>query len=189
MSKPDQPDDGNEHVDNELFAELTRAVEPVEPSPALRTSIMDSLVAGARFMRFSERVAGLIDRSVEHAEDLLAAIDYAPNWEPSPLGHIDLLHIDGGPATDGAIVGFIRLQPGTEFPDHEHLGEEKVLVLQGSFTDDDGHTYEPGDLVVEQGGSEHGFRAGDGPPLIYLVVADEGIKVLGMTVGPDDPRM
>jgi anti-sigma factor ChrR (cupin superfamily) len=48
------------------------------------------------------------------------------------------VHLVGGSATAGADVGFVRITAGTTFPPHRHLGEEHVLVLQGSYQDSDG---------------------------------------------------
>ena len=56
-------------------------------------------------------------------------------------------HVPNGPATEGAIVGFIKLAPGTSFPTHTHLGDETVLVVQGAFRDSEGEEARAGDTA------------------------------------------
>jgi hypothetical protein len=46
-----------------------------------------------------------------------------------------------------------------------------------------------GDGWVEAPDSHHHFEACSGPKLIYLVVADQGIEMFGLTIGPDHPAM
>jgi putative transcriptional regulator len=171
------------------LGDVLEVLAPQKPSPDLRARIMGDLAPAARLTRFADAVAGLIDVAVDRARELLAGIDDAANWTPGPAPGVELFHIDGGPATANAIVGFIRVAAGGDFPEHKHLGEEKVFVLQGGFEDSAGSVYEPGDLAVETADTEHHFQACDGPELIYLVVAEQGIEMFGETIGPDDPEL
>jgi putative transcriptional regulator len=162
---------------------------PQTPSSGLKARIIDDLEPSARLTRFANPIADLIDTSVQRARELLAGIDDPAQWEFGPVPGIELFHIDGGPAVANAIVGFIRVASGSIFPEHKHLGEEKVFIVQGSFQDSHGAVYKPGDLVVEAPDSHHHFEACSGPKLIYLVVADQGIEMFGLTIGPDHPAM
>jgi len=96
-----------------------------------------------------------------------------------PGPNVSLVHLLGGPATAGADVGFVRVDAGTTFPPHRHLGEEHVLVLQGSYQDSDGSSARAGDLVHMPAGSAHTFTAGPDTDLIYAVVV-HGVEIEGI---------
>jgi anti-sigma factor ChrR (cupin superfamily) len=71
----------------------------------------------------------------------------------------------------------VRVPAGATFPLHRHIGEERVLVLQGGFEDQDGRVYRRGDEAWKPAGSEHSFVALPGPDLIYLVVLFGGVVI------------
>ena len=87
--------------------------------------------------------------------------------------------LPGGPACAAADVGFVRVAAGTTFPLHRHLGDEHVLVLQGTYVDSDGSHYRPGDLAFKPEGSSHEFTAGPDQDLIYVTVF-HGVEVPGI---------
>ena len=86
------------------------------------------------------------------------------------------MHLATGPAVAGVHAGFVRVVGGMRFPRHEHLGEERVFVLQGSCRDEDGTVAKAGDEVVRAIGSSHDFVVHDGPDFIYLVLLQGGVK-------------
>ncbi|MCA9713881.1 MAG: cupin domain-containing protein, partial [Myxococcales bacterium] len=158
-----------------LASTLPLSLPEQDPPAALRARLLRSATApGDRFAPFAERLAALIDRGVAHASALLEQIarDVAGTWEvAAALGPgIELIHLEGGPAVAGADVGFVRVPEGVRFPYHEHLGPERVLVLQGQLRDSDGQVYGPGDTPDMDAGSSHEFTALAGAPLIYAVV-------------------
>jgi putative transcriptional regulator len=181
--------DDIDDIDEDLFGQLAAGLTPVTPSGDLRADILGDARPEARFLDLSEQVATLMDVSTDRAISRLAGIDDEQSWEQGPFAGIDLYHLDGGPAVSDAIVGFVRIEPGAAFPEHEHLGTETVLVLQGAYRDSDGVVYRRGDQNIKAAGSSHDFEALEGPPLIYLVVAFEGVAIGEMILGPDDPRM
>jgi len=172
-----------------LVPEIGFALDPEQPSPELFQRLMKSVASTERFAEHADRVASLMDVAVSHARGLLRAIDQAGKWEPGPLDWIQLFHLEGGPKVANAIVGFIRLEPGTVFPPHTHLGEERVLILQGGYEDEDGTVYKAGELVVGAAGDSHFFTAQEGADLIYLVVAEEGLKLGDQIIRAGDPRL
>lgn len=175
--------------DNILVPEIGFALDPEQPAPEVFQRLMQSVAETERFAGFADRVASLMDVTTHHASGLLRAIDQAGKWEPGPLDWIQLFHLEGGPKVANAIVGFIRLEPGTVFPPHEHLGEERVLILQGGYQDEDGTVYKSGDLVVGAAGDSHFFTALEGADLIYLVVVQEGVKIGDQVIRAGDPRL
>lgn len=159
---------------DEVRAVLGRLGEALPPeSPP--TGGRDRLLAAAaplrsRFEALAERLAALIDVGVEQARALLAGVDEA--WAPSPWTGVTLFHLPRGPRIAAAHdAGLVRVQAGTRFPYHEHVGAEEVLVLQGAFVDHaDGAVYRAGDHVRQAAGSRHAYTALDGPDLVYAVV-------------------
>jgi anti-sigma factor ChrR (cupin superfamily) len=54
------------------------------------------------------------------------------------------VHLTAGPRSP-ADAGFVRVAAGTVFPLHRHVGDETVLVLQGSYSDSDGAVVRAGE--------------------------------------------
>lgn len=50
---------------------------------------------------------------------------------------------------------FYKMDPGSRSEGHIHEGPEEFFVLEGTLTDNDGHTYQTGDFVSLGVGSFH----------------------------------
>jgi putative transcriptional regulator len=160
-----------------LYADLGVALDPIAPSPGLRSRLLDAIPqAHGRFGSFALRIARLLDLTVEHVHQLLDSLEDPRTWEPGPYTNTELVHLVTGPAVAGAHAGFVRVIGGTRFPSHTHLGEERVFVLQGMCRDQDGTLCEPGQEIVKPVGSTHYFDVLDGPDFLYLVVLEGGVK-------------
>ncbi len=168
----------------EEFSEVAHSIafriDVLPPPSSLRNRMLESTRTENRFAEFAAQVGALIDYSQEAAEALLRKIDDAASWVigPSPGSH--LVHFDPGPRLGAALAGFVRIEAGAPFPEHEHVGYEQVLIFQGAYRDSDGTIFKRGDLVENDDGSEHSFVALPGPDLVYLVVLGTGIKVGGV---------
>jgi predicted ChrR family anti-sigma factor len=167
----------------EAYAALALAI-PKEAAPAadlvrLRERVLASARGGGRLAQFAERVAALLDVAVDAARSLLDKIDDPSSWGEGPLG-TGLIHLTPGPAAAAANAGFIRIAAGVDFPHHRHLGEERIMVLQGSYQDSDGTILRRGDVSIKPAGSEHSFRVLPGVDLVYLVVLFEGVVIPGV---------
>jgi putative transcriptional regulator len=165
------------------------AVPSVSIVPAMRARMLASLDTTHRFDDLEERVADLADLSIDQARALLLRVD-APStkWDPGPAEGIELLHFEGGPRTRNAVTGFVRHAPGTTFPEHEHVGDERVLVLQGAFEDADGAVYRSGDLAERGPITPHSYRAVGPLALVTMAVVQGGVVIGGVTIAPGDPR-
>ncbi len=149
---------------------------------------LDRLLAEAttlsRFERFTDSIAAISDVVRDTAIDWLTRMDDALSWSETAMEGLQLFHVDGGPAVEGAIFGFVRMVPGMQFPEHTHLGEERIFVIQGGLRDENDVVHGPGSLVERVEGSTHEISAEPGVPLIYLNIVHEGLELFGMRFGP-----
>lgn len=172
-------------IDGELLLAL---VDPIEPSAALQVALLGAVQESAWWAPFARRVASLCDVSHGAARALLATLDDESRWQEGPADGVRLFHIDAGPRLIGAIAGFVRIDPGAAFPAHTHLGPEEVLVLRGSFVNEDGGVVAVGAEAPRPAGSRHEVRAGP-EGCLYLGIVDTGMEFApGVVIGPDDPR-
>jgi anti-sigma factor ChrR (cupin superfamily) len=160
----------------EALGALAETLDPVPPPPEAREWLLAATRTG-RFGDFVEQVARFFDVARERAAELLDWIDEPSRWE-RPLDWFHLIHLEGGPAVAGADAGFSRLAAGARFPAHRHLGEEQVLLLQGTIHLDDGRVLRRGDGVVSLAGTAHSFHVGSEVDCIYAIVFWKGIEIL-----------
>ncbi|MDP2308414.1 MAG: cupin domain-containing protein [Pseudomonadota bacterium] len=143
----------------EILGALALTLAPVHPDPSVRARLVQT-IAGGRLHRFAGQVSALFAIDDGRARAALDQIDQAEGWEPAPLPGVWQRIVEGAPP--GHMMGFIRIPTGVSVPWHEHLGEERTLVLQGRLVDDGGRIYRPGDEMPAALGSRHTFVA-DGP--------------------------
>ncbi len=163
----------------DALAALSFALPPQRPPASLRERLLASARGPARFAPFIDRLARFIDVASERARELLASLEHPGTWLPSPGANVHLVHLVGGPACAAADVGFVRVAAGTTFPMHRHLGDERVLLLQGGYRDSDGARLRAGDLDFKPAGSSHEFTADPEQDLIYVVVF-HGVEIPSM---------
>ncbi len=169
----------------EALGELTL---DVVPTASARSRFWETLSETHRFSDLAARVATHTALDADAVNALLLAVDEPNRFEPNPIPFVSGLHFDGGPGTENAITGIVRIEPGGAFPEHTHLGRETVLVLQGSYHDlSSGEDVQRGDLVVREAGEPHALKVTSSIPLLYLVVAQVGVQIGDQVLGPDDP--
>lgn len=174
-----------------LDADAALIADPRLDSVALPPSgrLLAAATTLARFEHFADDVARLMDVTEAVARGWLSRIDDAASWSSAAIPDVGLFHIEGGPAVRNAVTGFVRLAPGTTFPEHTHLGTERVLVVQGTLRDEAGEVHGPGTLVERPAGTTHIIGAEPGIPLVYLSVVHEGVEIAGVRFGPDSPEL
>jgi putative transcriptional regulator len=118
-----------------------------------------------------------LDLPFEGVKNILSQVDDRAHWEPAPLPGVQLMHFAGGPATAGADVGLVRIEPDLRFPKHRHKGEERLFVIEGGYVDSSGQTYGPGDIQVMQPNTTHDYTVLPGGLLAALVLY-EGIEIV-----------
>ncbi|MDC0717669.1 cupin domain-containing protein [Nannocystis bainbridge] len=167
----------------EAFTALSLALKPVRPTAAMRARLLAAVTAPERrFSPFIGRLARLLDLAEARVRELLDRLTDRAAWE-NVLPDVELFHLEGGPATAGADVGFVRVAAGARFPHHNHLGDEHVLVLQGGFVEDDGTVVRAGASSHCGPGSSHSLTALPDQDLVYAVVVF-GVEFPGLPPRP-----
>ncbi len=182
-------------IDPQLAAELVayqdtahQLVEPVEPSPAVRSRLLAS-IGGGPLERFAQRLGALYDVTVERARELLGLIERPASWETEAPG-IALVHFNGGAAFAAADCGFVRLAPGAIFPFHKHLGDEVCVVLEGAvFDGTNNRMIETGEEYTQAVGTEHALINKGSVDCVFAARVMHGIEVAGAPVRPYKSRV
>lgn len=76
-------------------------------------------------------------------------------------------------------VAFHKISKGGKVVEHDHRGLEVTLVLEGSFSDEDG-IYSPGDFIVKEPGQAHRPTASQNQDCLCLSVCEAPVKVTGL---------
>ena len=88
-------------------------------------------------------------------------------------------------AEGGSATVLIRMDPGSSYPEHEHLGVEEVLILAGGYRDGDGE-HRAGSYLRYPAGSRHAPVAlgdpraavgPDNPACLLFAVAHGGVRL------------
>ena len=189
-SHTDEPDSFLKDVaevppDERPLVGLTDALPPAAPSASLRNRVLAAAIPAERLAHYLNQITAMLDIEPDDARALLARIDDPSAWFELLPG-ISLLPAGGGPRVHGALRGFVRVRAGVEFPQHEHLGDEAVMIMQGFYADGvTGEVFGPGDTPVHPIDSQHSFKVlSDGPDLLGLVVAQGGLRAQGQEFLP-----
>jgi len=81
--------------------------------------------------------------------------------------------------SNGAKVELLKIKPGGAAINHTHLGDEYTVVLEGSFSDEDG-LYEQGDFMVRAKDEQHRPVATQDQECICLAVTEGPIQFTGL---------
>ncbi|HEX5059520.1 MAG TPA: cupin domain-containing protein [Kofleriaceae bacterium] len=163
--------DANLAAELESYLELVAVAPPADIKARLLASI-----GGGRFEKFADRMATLLDVTIDRARELLGLVERPASWE-NPVPGVSLIHFEGGPAYAAADCGFVRIAPGCKFPWHTHRGEEVSVILSGTMRDVDGRMLGAGDELVHQQGTQHELTNDGDADVIYVARAMNGIEV------------
>ena len=155
---------------------LLEDAEPVSLSEGALQNVM------AQLGQFEKDTDEMFAKISGHSEWLPHPIaNYVPksdcnqSWRRAGIGIVET-DIDFGEADGKAKI--YRIASGTAVPIHTHTGAEVTLVLSGGFTDETG-SYGPGDIAIQEAGSEHQPVADDDGECIVLAVNEGEIRLTG----------
>jgi len=164
----------------ELLAALARAIAPRAPSAALRARLLSAASSpGLRWAPLFGKLGALFDLDDRALSQMAERASVPSEWQPGPIGGVELFHLDGGPAIRPADAGLVRVRAGLAFPAHRHLGEERTLILEGEARESNGLVRLPGDLQVMAEDSSHAYEVLAERPLVYAVVLLRGVEIGG----------
>jgi anti-sigma factor ChrR (cupin superfamily) len=75
-------------------------------------------------------------------------------WSPSPMAGVERRLLDRHGGEVARATSIVRYAPGSRFERHGHGGGEEILVLEGTFSDEQG-TYPAGTYLRNPAGSAH----------------------------------
>jgi quercetin dioxygenase-like cupin family protein len=162
--------DRDDELDPLVLDALASALAPKAPAAGLRARLFGRIGGRDRFLPFIDRLITLFDLGEDDTRrEIDALTDPTAEWEDLIDG-CRFRDFEGGPALGEAHAGLIRLQPGSVFPNHRHVGTERMLLLQGRVRDTAGNEYRAGDAIVSDDGSEHEMVAIGDEEVIYAAV-------------------
>lgn len=172
-------------ADQELLTDMLELVPAEMPPPALRARIIEAIAGGGRLHRFAAQIAELLTVPETTSRSLLDALDEPKSWSRSPVPGLSTFDLAGEVERPGTRVSFLKLEAGCSFPEHEHLGPETVLLLQGWCTDGDGVVARPATLLEMAEGTSHRFDVAPAtPPLLFLAINEGGIRIGDFVLEP-----
>jgi predicted ChrR family anti-sigma factor len=142
----------------EVWGALATALRPEVASPDLRRRLMADTRTG-RLHHMAPALAAFFDLDEAAARALLDRADDPAEWRGFPVPGVRYMPVTSGPAVAHRQNGLIHIPAGTHFPLHRHHGTERTLVLTGRLRDDDGHTYDAGDISPKTPETQHTFVA------------------------------
>jgi hypothetical protein len=137
------------------------ATLPAMPAAALLTRLEATLSEPPhRYAPFFASAAELFDLSEVEVIAQLTRLRDPKAWSFAGLPGIAKAKVTGGPRVADAETLFVRFSPGVRFPAHQHVGLERVLVLEGSYEDSNGVLHRAGELREWPSETAHSFRVG-----------------------------
>jgi putative transcriptional regulator len=161
------------NVAPEELDRVRRAIEAmaktagVEQSPAAVLRTVRGLLASPRRLDgYANTLSRFFDFGETEARALLARIDVAEEWMEGPDVGISVLPVAAGPRVQTALASLVRLPTGVTLSEHEHVGREELLVLEGGFADSLGHVVWPGETLEMAVGTSHSMWGLPGPACV-----------------------
>jgi putative transcriptional regulator len=168
---------------SELFQQLNPAESTESAMDKLKDSVLsrinaksDDTVSAAPFTQPSDTAPAAASTKIPQSLRQFITESYDElDWKriSSSLESVNLCR-----DSNGAKVDLIRIKAGGKVPHHRHDGEEITMVLEGSFSDEDG-LYQPGDYMVRDASEKHKPVATKDGECICLTVVDGPIQFTG----------
>ena len=154
---------------DEVAAALTLDEGESAVTPSLKQAVMSQIDTATvhRFSHTSRKSVSGLPRALM-VELGVATLDDI-KWRKAGPG-IEMAKLPKSKKQEG-FFGLLRIQPGSEVPDHGHSGTELTLVLEGAYNDEMGR-FAAGDIADLDSSIAHKPVADVGAPCICLVAND-----------------
>lgn len=100
------------------------------------------------------------------------------SWKKG-LGGIKYFDINLTDSSKKSHARMLSIPPGKKLPNHGHEAQELTLVLEGGFSDENGH-YNAGDVAIEDENNIHTPIADSNEGCVCLVVYEGNLKFKGL---------
>ncbi|HEY3252550.1 MAG TPA: cupin domain-containing protein [Polyangiaceae bacterium] len=164
----------------ELFARLGAlpAADPASLSQGRARLLAAVAQSEERFAPLFGKLTAFFDLSAEALRAVFARAANEADWEPGPVPWVSVFHFQGGPTLAGLDTGFVRFKKGTPFPEHRHLGHERVLILDGGYFDHERRWYGPGDFHDMPEGTQHSLQMNADQDVLLAVILSGEIEIV-----------
>jgi len=160
--------------------ELLDALEPVELGSDALDAVLSKLDGGnSDQIETSKKASAANDNPVLPmvVQQYLGGDTDDANWKSLGAG-VETAEIPL-PGDSGHRAFLLRVAAGRAVPQHTHDGNEYVLVVDGSYTDEIGY-FGPGDIAICDGSVTHKPVAGSERACTCLVVVDAPVRLTGV---------
>jgi len=147
------------------------------PPADLRSRILQDVSAIAPYSLYHHDMAGVLGGTEAGLRKELASMPHPSTWTAGPIPRCRLFPCVAESAPRDAIRTLVLMESGSHFPMHEHLGDETIVIVQGSMQLEDGQVHRPGDVLRMAAGTSHAFDVPTGLDLIYLALVDRGLQI------------
>lgn len=168
--------------DPELEARLVELLPTGSPPERARGRLLAAAQSWPlRYAPFYDQLGALWDLADPELEAVFTLAASERSWRRVWPG-FRFLGVAGGPKLEGGRARLLHFAPGVRFPRHRHRGSERILVLEGSYTDSNLVRVGPGDEQDMAPGSEHELVIGLEGPCVAGVV-ERGLEFSGPVLG------
>ena len=108
-------------------------------------------------------------------------------WSASPQAGVERVMLDRVGDERARATSIVRYAAGARFPRHQHPGGEEILVLSGTFSDEDGH-YPAGWYLRNPPGSGHRPFSDDGAVIFVKLWQMPPHETRCVRIDTNDPR-
>lgn len=162
---------------NSLGASLLSDLEPAKASDGLKSNVMAQLD-----MQDSQPEEQLVSTDSQVNPNIPRALRQfiSRDYDDLEWKNISTAIQSVSLCTDinGSKVELMKIGPGGAVPTHTHTGDEYTLLLEGSFSDEEG-IYKKGDFLVRDGRHKHKPVVSKDQECICLAVTDAPIEFTG----------
>lgn len=106
------------------------------------------------------------------------------HWVKSPADGVSRIHLEREAEESGHTTSFVRFEPGSYFPRHNHPQGEEIYVLEGVFSDENGD-YPAGSYIRNPPGSSHQPFTRDGCTLFVKLDQFQQDDLAHVVLKPD----
>ena len=159
---------------NRVGSELMQQLKPSPASEALKARLLDSLdsLPATAPVEEAEPGPGSVPRCLrQFVKDNYESL----SWKRVS---VDIFSAELCRDSNGARVELLKIRPGGKAFTHTHLGDEYTVILEGSFSDEDG-LYKQGDFLVRSPNERHRPVATQDRECICLAVTEGPIQFTG----------